>query len=72
MDLVKYILKIEPQIIAADFFTYVDDYKLEIKPEQTPAINNDFMIINAANEYHYEIVSTILAKSVALEKMRSV
>ena len=68
MDLVKYILKIEPQIIANDFFTYVDDYKLEVKPEQAPAINNDFMLINVASDYHYEIVSTILAKSVALEK----
>ena len=68
MDLVKYILKIEPQVIANDFFTYVDDYKLEVKPEQEPAINNDFMLINVASDYHYEIVSTILAKSVALEK----
>lgn len=29
MDLVKYILKIEPQIVVNDFFTYVDDYKLK-------------------------------------------
>lgn len=67
-DLVKYILKLEPQIDISDFYAYVDDYKLEVNMNQATAINNDFMIVNSMSNYHYEIVSTILAKSVALEK----
>lgn len=67
-DFVKYILKIESQITINNFFTYVDEYKLEVKQEQATAINNDFMIANKVSDYHFEIVSTILAKSVALEK----
>lgn len=68
MDFVKYILKIESQISINNFFAYVDEYKLEVNPEQGPAINNDFMIANKIGTHHFEIVSTILAKSVALEK----
>ncbi|MBP2635393.1 MAG: putative YagE family [Firmicutes bacterium] len=68
MDVVKYIKKIEPEVNEVNAFAYVDDYKLEVDTNETPAINNDYMIVNAYEEYHLEIVSTILAKSVSLGK----
>ena len=68
MDVVKYIKKIEPEVNEVSAFAYVDDYKLEVDIAETPAINNDYMIVNAYEEYHLEIVSTILAKSVSLGK----
>lgn len=68
MDVVKYVLKLETQIIAPDIFAYSDDYKLEFNIIEPPAINNDFMIVSEKSDYQLEIVSTILAKSVALEK----
>ena len=68
MDVVKYIKRIEPEVNETCTFSYVDDYKLEIDAAELPAINNDYMIVNSYKEYHLEIVSTILAKSVSLEK----
>ena len=68
MDVVKYMKKLEPLISDTDIFTYVDDYKLEVDLEQPPAINNDYMIVGAQSDYQLEIVSTILAKSVSLDK----
>jgi len=68
MDLVKYLKKIEPELNESSTFVYVDDYRLEVDINEPPAINNDHMIVNAYEEYHLEIVSTILAKSVSLGK----
>ena len=68
MDVVKYVLKLEPQISITDAFAFVDDYRLEVKPDQPTAINNDYMLANIKSDYHFEIVATILAKSVSLEK----
>lgn len=68
MDVVNYIKKLEPEINAANVFAYEDDYKLEINLDEPPAINNDFMLVGTQSDYQLEIVSTILAKSVSLEK----
>jgi len=68
MDVVNYMKKLEPQINDSDVFTYADDYKLEIDPEQPPAVNNDYMIVGAQSDYQLAIVSTVLAKSASLEK----
>ena len=68
MDVVKYLKKLEPQINDSDVFAYEDDYKLEIDANQPPAVNNDYMIAGAKSDYQLESVSTVLAKSVSLEK----
>ncbi|MBP1764141.1 MAG: putative YagE family [Firmicutes bacterium] len=68
MDVVQYMKKLEPQISDSDVFTYADDYRLEIDAGQLPAVNNDYMIADVKNDYQLEIVSTVLAKSVSLEK----
>ncbi|MEN6564866.1 MAG: RMD1 family protein [Veillonellales bacterium] len=69
MDVVNYLQKIEPDMDSKAPFRYADDYKLEIDPTVPPAINNDFMVTAQAAVYHLEIVSTVLAKSVALDKI---
>ena len=68
MDVVKYIKKLEPDVNDTSPFTYVDDYKLEIDAMAPPAINNDYLLVEAQNDYQLEIVSIILAKSVSLDK----
>lgn len=68
MDVIKYLKKLEPEINEAGVFKYVDDYKLEIDTEKPAAINNDFMLAGRQCEYQLEIVATVLAKSVSLEK----
>ncbi len=68
MDVVQYIKKLEPEINDDNVFAYEDDYKLEISPDELPAINNDYMIGSTQSDYQLDIVSIVLAKSVSLEK----
>jgi uncharacterized Rmd1/YagE family protein len=69
MDVVKYMKNIEVGINDTNPFRYVDEYKIESSPESEYAINNDCMVIAEQAEYQFDIVSTVLAKSVALEKI---
>lgn len=73
MDIIHYLGRLEKnlnQITALEFF---DDYKIEISPEispnEKPSINNDNLITSCELDYQNEIVSTVLAKSVALERI---
>ncbi|HEY3423592.1 MAG TPA: RMD1 family protein [Negativicutes bacterium] len=68
MDVVNYVKKLEPTLNVITPFKYVDDYKLEVEPASTPVISNDYMVTDQDDDYQIEIISTILAKSVALEK----
>ena len=69
MDIVKYLKKLEVGISDTNSFKYVDDYKIESNPEGIYAINNEYMVTEEQMEYQLDIVSTILAKSVALDKI---
>lgn len=71
MDVVSYLKQIDSEVHDGKPFRYVDEYKLEVEPNSEPSINNDAMVIHEEAEYHLEIVSTILAKSVALEKIET-
>ncbi|MDF2634970.1 MAG: hypothetical protein K0R78_1844 [Pelosinus sp.] len=71
MDVVTYLKTIEISINDTNTFRYVDEYKIESNLESEFAINNDYMVIKQQEEYHFDIVSTVLAKSVALEKIES-
>ncbi len=68
-DMVNYIKRIDAELNITNLFKYVDDYKLEISPDEPMSINNDYMVINQQSDYHLEIIAVILAKSVALEKI---
>lgn len=69
MDVIQYLNRIEKSLSTATFFEYTDDYTLEIDDSQQPAINNDFMVAVEHHAYQREIIATVLAKSVALEKI---
>lgn len=68
MDILEYLKRLEKNVSTTNLRDYSDDYKLEINPDAIPALNNDFMVVAKLNDHHMEIVSTVLAKSVALEK----
>jgi uncharacterized Rmd1/YagE family protein len=72
MDVVNYLRKIEKSL-ATGAFEYVDDYILETVADLTeadrPYVSNDRMLIAQEESYHREIVATMLARSVALEKI---
>ncbi|MDR3600590.1 MAG: RMD1 family protein [Desulfosporosinus sp.] len=69
MDLIHYLGRIEKSLALITTLDYFDDYKIEISPEGIPAINNDSMITASELSHQREIVGTVLAKSVALERL---
>lgn len=69
MDVLNYLKKVHPDINIVDDFKHTDDYNLEIKPGAEQSITNDLMITDQNAEYLMEIIATVLAKSVALEKI---
>lgn len=70
-DVINYLRNLDKSIVSSDPFKYIDDYKIEISPEAEPTVKNDYMLIQEEEEYHREIVSTILAKSVALDRIEN-
>ena len=69
MDIINYLRKIEVGIINSNLFKYVDEYKIESNPDGIFAINNEYMVTEQQVKYQLDIVATILAKSVALDKI---
>ena len=69
MDSINYLRKIEVGIIHSNLFKYVDEYKIESNPDEIFAINNEYMVTKQQVKYQLDIVATILAKSVALDKI---
>jgi len=72
MDLLKYLKKLERNISIDTPFLFQDDFKLIINPVQDQAVLNfDNLITSGYENYYLEIIATVLAKSVALEKLES-
>jgi required for meiotic nuclear division protein 1 len=69
MDVINYIKRVEKSINISNPFAYKDEYKLEIKTGEALSITNDYMVASEANDYQWEIIATVLSKSVALEKI---
>lgn len=68
-DVLIYLKAIEKNLNITNPFEYTDDYMLQINPAVAASVSNNCMIASEPNEYQQEIVSTVLAKSVALEKI---
>ena len=68
LDVIHYLKRLEPEIDISQNFPYEDDYKLEVNTEADFSINNDSLVVDAQCDHHLEIIATILAKSVSLEK----
>lgn len=75
VDLLNYLSSFESRL-KSPVFNFTDDYRLEIHeadslPEDTPNFNNEYMITTEYGSYQMEIISIVLAKSVALEKIEN-
>jgi uncharacterized Rmd1/YagE family protein len=69
MALIHYLGSIEKGLAAVTALDFYEDYKIEIRPEENLAVYNDKLITSQELSFQQEIVSTILAKSVALERI---
>ena len=68
-DAIKYLQKVAPELSAPDY-TFTDEYSLELTDGEE-SVTNDVMNTREITFYHTEILSTILAKSVALESVEA-
>lgn len=71
MDVVKYLRKMDVELNDIAPYTFQDDFKLISNRDKEFTVNFASVNVESFNNYHLEIVSTILAKSVALEKIES-
>lgn len=71
MDIIRYLGQVERNLASVSRLEYSDDYMIEVSEDGEPSINNDCLVAPADESYHREIVATILAKSVALERIES-
>lgn len=67
VDIVDYLKKFEKGIINTSF-KYQDDYRIVVNDEE-PTIHFEYMNVNRYEKYHLDILSVVLAKSVALERI---
>lgn len=68
-EVVAYLLKVDSKL-PVPTYTSTDDYCLQIASEKE-SVTNDVMLVNEIAIYHLEIISTVLAKSVALENVET-
>ncbi|AFM41615.1 hypothetical protein Desaci_2683 [Desulfosporosinus acidiphilus SJ4] len=70
MDITDYLSHIEKNLEQISYYLdFSDDYKVEISPNEILKIYNDNLVTAYDLNFQKEIVSTVLAKSVALERI---
>ncbi len=69
IDVIKYLGRVEKNLFTINSLEYVDDYSIELDPDQELLIGHETLISPEQRDYHQEIIATILAKSVALERI---
>lgn len=69
VDIVNYLMTIDP-VLNSPNYDYADDYKLELTDEDE-SVDYDAMWVHELAAYQTGILSVVLAKSVALEKVEA-
>jgi required for meiotic nuclear division protein 1 len=64
----KFLFSFEPDIDLKNIERYSDDYSLHVKETEHIELTDEYVVVPAYEEFYPELVSTVLAKSVALEK----
>lgn len=64
----KYLHTFEPDIDIKNASRYSDDYSLHIKENETIELTDEYVVVPKYEVVYPELISTVLAKSVALEK----
>jgi required for meiotic nuclear division protein 1 len=64
----KYLQTFEPEIDSKRAHKYTDDYSLHIEETTQVQLTDEYVVVPKYENYYPELISTVLAKSVALEK----
>ncbi len=71
MDIINYLKEIEKSLNNKAPFEFIDDFSVLVKPNSPILITYETLTVPEAKDYYLEILSTVLAKSVALEKIEA-
>jgi required for meiotic nuclear division protein 1 len=66
--LLNYLYSFEQDIDVKSAARYSDDYRLHVKETETIELTDEYVVVPEYERYYPELISTVLAKSVALEK----
>ncbi|WP_135554795.1 RMD1 family protein [Paenibacillus cymbidii] len=69
LPFVRYLRTFEPNIDETDADRYTDDYRLRTIAEGTAELTDEYVVVTEIEPFHEEMIATVLAKSVALEKI---
>ncbi len=64
----NFVHSFEPEINLNHVGRYVDDYSLHIKESEAIELNDEYVVVPKYEDFYPELISTVLAKSAALEK----
>lgn len=64
----RYVRTFEPEIEIMSAYSYTDDYSLLQEETNDLELTDNYVIVPEYETFHPELISTVLAKSVALEK----
>ncbi|MBP1943273.1 putative Rmd1/YagE family protein [Bacillus luteolus] len=63
-----FIQSFEPEVDLTHFDKYSDDYSLHVKETDRIQYDDEYVVVPTYEEFYPELISTVIAKSVALEK----
>ncbi|MEO2076364.1 MAG: RMD1 family protein [Bacillus sp. (in: firmicutes)] len=67
-QVLKFLYSFEPDIDLKNIEKYSDDYCLHINEAQLVELTDEYVVVPVYESFYPELISTVLAKSVALEK----
>ena len=70
-DVLVYLRRLDAGMPAPQAFEYADDYLLAADSGGEPAVGNDAAVFPSVTDHHREVVATVLAKSVAMERIEA-
>jgi uncharacterized Rmd1/YagE family protein len=70
-DILLYLARHEPSLAAAPGTVFSDTYALVLDEGSRPGMDSEEMTVEAVEPWHPEILATVLAKSVALERVEA-
>jgi len=64
----KYLQAFEPEMDLKNILRYSDDYSLHVNETEALELTDEYVVVPEYEPFYPELISTVLAKSVALEK----
>lgn len=64
----EYLKKVKPDLETRKYDAYMDDYKLHVEYDFEITLTDDYVIVPNYQIFYPDLVSTVIAKSVALER----